>query len=89
MAMTKEQRAAYQREYRARRQTPRNAGEALIAEMKEHIQMLGRENALLDEEIVRLKRELAKRPAQMARQAEAISAGFNSRPFTPAPKKGK
>ena len=79
--MTKRDRAAYMREYRKRRR---------IAELSETTNRLLAPDRLpsividlgdrlrdCQAEVVRLKQELAGRPA------------FNSRPFTPVPKKGK
>jgi hypothetical protein len=72
--MPKRDRAAYMREYRkrARPQAPPNGTTGDL------IGYLEVENERLTAEVARLKRELAARP---------VGPAFNSRPFTPVPKK--
>jgi len=78
--------AAYMRDYRAKK-APEKRSAADVERIAE-----------LEEEVARLKRQLAARtiPAPMVSQVNAISAGsgpiqrgvggFNTRPFSPAPK---
>jgi predicted nucleic acid-binding Zn-ribbon protein len=71
-------RAAYMRDYRARRKDARirygnGDGADEIAKLQGAL-------AAANDEIARLKRELAAKPSL---------GTFNSRPFTPVPKKGK
>jgi len=69
-------RAAYMREYRARRKDARlRYGNGDGADEIARLQGLIAE---MSEEVARLKRELAGRPTAPA---------FNSRPFTPVPKR--
>ena len=74
----KRDRAAYMRKYRARRKEDlRLLLDVMIpAGMEQDAQRI----AELEEEVRHLKAELAKRPVAPDRQ-------FNTRPFTPVPKK--
>jgi hypothetical protein len=67
--MPKRDRAAYMRDYRARGRAGEPIGDRQTIRIAE-----------LEEEVARLKRELAKPPIQ-------AGPTFNSRPFTPVPKK--
>ena len=71
-------RAAYMREYRARKKPVSGLDEA-----RERI-------AVLEAEVARLKRELAARPSITVTPFEyGAAAGYNTRPFTPVPKPKK
>jgi hypothetical protein len=89
-----EVRAAYQREYRLRK---REQGvQRSISRLTKAAQMTDRIEEL-EAEVQHLKSELAKRAVVADKQvgipapglARTTTAGFNTRPFTPAPKKGK
>lgn len=76
-------RAAYMREYRARRRVDRamtSGGEYIGRETAEGLVAQADRIRALEAEVARLKRELAAHPAL---------GTFNSRPFTPVPKPGR
>lgn len=73
--------AAYMREYRARKRAVRTVDEILAPRRDGKIteDRLQERIDELEAEVHRLKGELAKRPA-------VIAPGFNTAPFSPAPK---
>ena len=76
-------RAAYMRDYRARKR-PIDDPAYLRSDIEDwRRQVIKKEGRIieLEAEVAQLKRELAGRPI--------AGPSFNSRPFTPAPKKGK
>ena len=95
-------RAEYMRNYRALRKI-NEANSEEIADTVSTIAVLQRQKIeALEAEVKLLKAELAKRPVveepitmpngdagHQWRRATYSEPGFNSRPFTPAPKKGK
>ena len=73
-------RAAYMREYRARRQMEASFGPTLTAAITGNyvrVPIVDERIANLEAEVARLKRELAARP---------VGPSFNAKPFTPVPK---
>jgi hypothetical protein len=67
-------RAAYMRDYRRTRREVAEAADPTVARLRAHI-------LDLEEEVRHLKAELAKRPGP------SVGPSFNSRPFTPVPKR--
>lgn len=74
-------RAAYMREYRARQRREHVDYDALKPEIGRIKTEAGERIRALEDEVARLKRELAARPTVPSQHA------FNSKPFRPVPKK--
>ena len=89
--------AEYMRAYRARKKVM-----PIVSDIPAELTRRDDRIAELEAEVKHLKAELAKRPTaaayaermqtlhdEAAEKWQSARAGFNSRPFTPAPKKGK
>ena len=104
MPLKPEDRAAYQREYRKRQRREQIMNTTMPAQAVRSLVDAEDRIKTLKAEVKHLKEELAQRetfdkagtrmtvnvPASIGPNVrDQIAGGFNSRPFTPAPKKGK